>query len=57
MQALLILSLLIAVWLNRDSAPKRKPSDSKVSAKSTGLGRYSSAKAHRFRRWVEETCI
>lgn len=57
MQTLLILSLLIAVWLDRDSAPKRKPSDSKVSDKSTGLERHSSAEAHRFRRWVGETYI
>lgn len=54
MQTLLILSLLIAVWLNRDSAPKRNHSG---SAKSTGLERNTSAEAHRFRRWVEETYI
>lgn len=48
MQTLLILSLLILVWLNRDSAPKCKPSDSKASAKSTGLER-ESADAHHFR--------
>jgi len=57
MQTLLILSLLIAVWLNRDSAPKRNHSGSNVSAKSTGLERNTSAEAHRFRRWVEETYI
>jgi len=57
MQTLLILSLLIAVWLNRDSAPKCNHACCKVSAKSTSLGRYYSAEAHRFRRWVEETCI
>lgn len=49
MQSLLILSLLIAVWLNRDSAPKRRPSGSNICAKSTGLALRSGADAHHFR--------
>ena len=49
MQTLLILSLLIAVWLNRDSAPKRRHSGSNACAKSTGLERYFGAEAHHFR--------
>jgi len=49
MQTLLILSLLIAVWLNRDSAPKCRHSGSNACAKSTGLERYFGAEAHHFR--------
>lgn len=55
MQSLLILSLLITVWLNRDSAPRRDHSGGMFSAKSTGLRRSTGGAAHRFRRWVEET--
>ncbi len=54
MQTLLILSLLIAVWLNRETAPRRSFTDTKV-VKSTGLARLFGVDAHRFRRWVEET--
>lgn len=49
MQSLLILSLLIAVWLNRDAAPQRSASVSNRCVKSTGLALHSGADAHHFR--------
>ena len=49
MQTLLILSLLITVWLNRETAPRRSASDSYHCVKSTGLALQSGADAHRFR--------
>ena len=49
MQALLILSLLITVWLNRETATKRSDSGSKNYVKSTGLALHYGADAHHFR--------
>ncbi len=48
MQILLILSLLITVWLDRETAPKRNASGSKRHVKSTSLSRQSGADAHHF---------
>ena len=48
MHSLLILSLLLTVWLNRETAPQRAFTDTKV-VKSTGLARPFGVDAHRFR--------
>lgn len=49
MQILLILSLLITVWLNRETAPRRSASDSNHCVQPTGLALQSGADAHHFR--------
>lgn len=49
MQTLLILSLLITVWLNRETAPRRNALGSNHCVKATGLALHFGADAHRFR--------